>query len=239
MFRDSNFNFIFAVDQCNITRFLPTYVDTFNVDYTPPKSDDYALSHVLTAKEIFSMVNNIPFIEDYKKPNLIASPDFLLSQNKGTLTDHVILLACMMMGCNFETQAEVGKLKELADTFGKDMVSFENRIFVCIGTNKFSRKRELWLMTYSRDMTSVTMWDVKESMTYQLKGRINTNDEENVKSLKMYIKFDPTKDAEGTLQEMLAKMIKVDEEEEVKAQDNFEESEGSINFDLDKLVKSG
>lgn len=237
MFRDSNFSFIFAVDQCNIMRFLPTYIDTFNVDYTPPKSEEYALSQVLTAKEIFALVNNIPFIEDYKKPNLIASPDFALSQNKGTLSDHVILLACMMMGCNYESQAEVGKMKELVDTYTKEMVSFENRVFVCVGTNKFSRKRQLWLMTFNRDLSSITMWDVKESMTYELKGRINTNDADNINALKVYIKYDPTKDAESMLVDMLAKMNKGENiEEDQKASENFEESGSSVDFDLEKLV---
>ena len=154
------------------------------------------------------MVNNIPFIDDYKKPDLIASPDFTVSQNKGTLTDHVVLLACLMMGCSYESMEEVGKMKELVEKYHKQMVSFENRVFVCVGTNKFSKKRELWLMTYSRDLTSVTMWDVRDGMIYELAGRVSNSGNDSIDLLRIYLTYDPSKDVnrgEENLMELLQK----------------------------------
>jgi hypothetical protein len=228
------------VDQCNIKRFLPTYLEPFSVDYTPPQSEEYSLSQVLTAKDIFSYVNNIPFIEDYKKPELIASPDFVLAQNKGTVTDHVIVLACIMMGCNYETQEEVGKMKELAETYKKEMVSFENRVFVCVGTNKFSKKRELWLMTYNRNLTSVTMWDVKDGMSYELKGRVSTGNPDVVKTLRAYLKFDPTKEVtkdEQPLEALLKKINQKENPEEEKKLEIDSDDNSEVNFDIDKMVK--
>jgi hypothetical protein len=212
-FRENNFNFIFAVDQFNSIRFLPTYIETFNLDYCPPKNDECKASFtkdelrtVLTAKDIFSFVNNVPFIEEYKKSNLIASPDFTMTQNKGTLIDHVIVLCCLMMGCNYETMDEVGKMKELIKKYGKEMVPLENRIFVCVGSNKYSRKRELWLMNFNRDLDTVVMWDVKNGISYELAGRIS---KERKEIQKMYLIVDPAKDAgnkgEGSMMDLLQK----------------------------------
>ena len=200
------------------------------------------MSQVLTAKDIFSFVNNIPFIEDYKKPELIASPDFILSQNKGTVTDHVIVLACIMMACNYETQEEVGKMKELVETYKKEMVSFENRVFVCVGTNKFSKKRELWLMTFNRSLNSVTMWDVKDGMSYELKGRVNSANPDIIKTLRAYLKYDPTKEVskeEGSLEEMLRKINQQENPEEEKKKQVDSDDNSEVDFDIDKMVKEG
>lgn len=234
-FREQNFQFIFAIDQCNMTRFLPTYLDTFTMDYQPPKAPEYELSQVVTCKDVFSFVNNIPFVDEYKKTDLIASPEFTLTQNKGSQADHVVLLACLMMGCTYESQDEIGKLKQLVETYSKEMVSFENRVFVCVGTNKFSNKRELWLMTYSRDLTSVTMWDVRTALCYELKGRVG---ESNAKLLKKYLTYDPSKDLENNgeaILEILNKLAQEDAQEDEKPEEE-ESEQSSLKFDLDQLI---
>jgi hypothetical protein len=193
------------------------------------------LSQVLTAKDIFSFVNNIPFIEDYKKPDLIASPDFTVTQNKGTLTDHVVLLACMMMGCNYETMDEVGNMKQIVDQYRKEMVSFENRTFICVGTNKFSKRRELWLMTYDRDLTSVTMWDVRSGMCYELQGRVN-----DTAIMRKYLTYDPSKDldrGDTPLMELLAKYVAEDmQDEKNDDEDNSGDGNSSVHINLDNIL---
>ena len=204
------------------------------MDFNPPQAPQYELSQVLTAKDIFSFVNNIPFIDDYKKPDLIASPDFTITQNKGTLMDHVVLLGCLMMGCSYETQEEVGKMKELVEQHKKEMVSFENRTFICVGTNKFSKKRELWLMTYNRALTNVTMWDVRNGMSYELQGRITDS-----AIMRKYLTYDPSKDldrGDATLMELLAKYI-AEEQDNDEGEDGFgSKDDGSLHMELDKLL---
>lgn len=47
--------------------------------------------------EIFHFVNCLQYQTDLSK-KLVLSPDFLMSQNKGDVNDHAILLVCLFMG---------------------------------------------------------------------------------------------------------------------------------------------
>jgi len=137
--------------------------------------------------DIQFFVHSIPFINDYKDPMILTSPDFILAQNKGTVNDHVILLACMLMGCKSESilqpQKEPISKKKKKDKWRDTL---EDRIFVCIGNNKYTSTREFWLMIFSEDFRKIRFYDVKNNISFELRGRIK---EENVDILRIYCSF--------------------------------------------------
>lgn len=147
------------------------------------------LSSLETAEDIMFYVHSIPFMEDYKDPSLVCSPDFMLSQNKGTIDDHVLLLACMLMGCSYETIDDIPHPSngwKSASKKSDDWISMADRVFVCKGLNKFTSKSEFWLMIYSRDFKEIKFYDVRNNVSMVLRGRVRT---QKINILKSYLTF--------------------------------------------------
>jgi hypothetical protein len=58
---------------------------------------DQDLVELYSQYEVFHFVNCLQYQTDLSK-KLLLSPDFLMSQNKGDVSDHAVLLACLFMG---------------------------------------------------------------------------------------------------------------------------------------------
>ena len=91
------------------------------------------------------------------------------------------------MGCSAENIWDLKNEKALVKKFGKRTVSLENRVFVCMGSNKYTQKRETWLMIYSRDFKSIKFHDVKNNISFNLRGRVRS---ETASVLRAYLTFD-------------------------------------------------
>lgn len=101
------------------------------------------------------------------------SPEFTLNQNKGDVSAHSILLANLLMGCNFEESDDILSWPSLVTKFGQSLAGLENRIFVCVGTRDYGvKRRELWVGKFSRDFKVIRFYDVREGICFDLKGRV-------------------------------------------------------------------
>ena len=102
----------------------------------------------------------------------------------------------MLMGIEAENiQDLILPLKTKKSTKSKLESKLENRMFVCVGFNKFTKTREFWLMIYSKDFKNVNFYDVKNNLTITLRGRVK---EESEKVLQAYLNFDKDKMNQGS-----------------------------------------
>lgn len=111
--RLDNFKSVFVEDQVGKVHFLSTFLCPVDLNILRKKNGrnknkncTLMDSNVLTESdlvtltnefEIFQFVNCLQYQTDLTK-KLVLSPEFLLSQNKGDISDHAILLACLFMG---------------------------------------------------------------------------------------------------------------------------------------------
>jgi hypothetical protein len=112
--RLENFKAVFLEDQVGRVNFLSTFLcpvdlnilkrgnsrkrkaqDKKNKEQQVMTEED--LVELSNEFEIFQFVNCLQYQTDLTK-KLLLSPEFLLSQNKGDVSDHAILLACLFMG---------------------------------------------------------------------------------------------------------------------------------------------
>jgi hypothetical protein len=107
-----NFRSVFLEDQVGEKNFLSTFLCPVDIKslqngkkINSSKSEnsnkmtlsDTDLIELNTKHEIFHFVNCLQYQTDLSK-KLLLSPDFLMSQNKGDVSDHAVLLTCLFMG---------------------------------------------------------------------------------------------------------------------------------------------
>lgn len=96
--RIKNFKNVFIKNQSGDFHFLCTYLLPANVNSLKgQKGSTNNCLQMDSFDSIFHFVNCIQYESKVTK-EILLSPDFLLSQNKGDLNDHSILLACLFMG---------------------------------------------------------------------------------------------------------------------------------------------
>ena len=110
--RLQNFKSVFIEDQVGEVHFLSTFLCPVDLkvlskgnsraklvdkDKGDQQLSDVDLIQLNNEFEIFQFVNCLQYQTDLTK-KLVLSPDFLMSQNKGDVSDHAILLACLLMG---------------------------------------------------------------------------------------------------------------------------------------------
>ena len=80
-------------------------------------------------------------------------------------------------------QEEETKAEETKDKDDKgDDETIDDRVFVCMGkTTDGTDKRQIWVMTISRDLEEVIFWEVKNHKHWVLKGRIDPKEKKFMK----------------------------------------------------------
>jgi hypothetical protein len=57
-----------------------------------------------------------------------------------------------------------------------------DRVFICIGKNKETEQRAIWIMTLSLNFDEVTFWEINQPIKYKMHGRILNGEDKNLKA---------------------------------------------------------
>ena len=67
--------------------------------------------------------------------------------------------------------------KKISAINSGDEVPLENRIFVCVGTDKLTMRMTAWVLIFSKNLKDITFWDVRHHKEYILRGRVKQQEE--------------------------------------------------------------
>eukprot|EP00826_Nyctotherus_ovalis_P047706 TRINITY_DN5528_c0_g1_i8.p1 TRINITY_DN5528_c0_g1~~TRINITY_DN5528_c0_g1_i8.p1 ORF type:complete len:538 (+),score=176.90 TRINITY_DN5528_c0_g1_i8:1349-2962(+) len=75
---------------------------------------------------------------------------------------------------------------------GSDEIPLNNRVFICVGTDKAKKEQCLWVMTFNKECNVITLWDPRCHAQYQMNARVK-----DVEKLREFLKYKPK--PEGSL----------------------------------------
>ena len=242
-YKDRLFYNVIKKDQFEIEHFLPYYLSIIGVpdkkfsEEEKDKNRNFFDCNIKSLDEVAHYARNFPF-GDGNSGDITVSPDFLLKTRKGSLEDHAILMACLMMGLKKEGPGNFGKKKDAetapvsdaVKTSGSsaggedDVFPYENRVFVCMGKMKGLRTPHIWVMTIDDNYKDITFWDPRIGEKFSLKGRIKEK-----KKLKLFLerKFKSKNDVDSGEAPIIEQEESIDEDDELlkkkKNNDKFDD----------------
>lgn len=226
--RERLFLEVYQIDQYKNRHLLPYYLSPISFEKKEFSMDDIIKNpnffdyNLETLDEVAHFSRCFTISQD--KNDVWTSPDNMLKNKKGSLEDHAVFMACLMMGLKkpkanrlkyYEVASDLygsnnldGKtftphldhnnthtphlninntldytknsiLKNKDNSFNtkkleeKNLFSYENRTFVCLGKLKYAKSPYAWVMTFSDDYKDVTLWDPKLFIKFELKGRVD------------------------------------------------------------------
>ena len=284
-YKDRSFLEVYQMDQYKNNHLLPYYLSSISLpikNFTISEVEFNPLFHnynLTTLDEIAHFVRCFP-INLEQTENVWSSPDYVIKIRKGSLEDHSILMACLMLGLkktkvfdfqtnnynnlNYENTTtnnlnqenkynninranvnniisninnhQINKVEELdnndnnnserleildnspllkknngldshinkeliqmpissnkllnnetsnknknlnkfsSETVISDIFPYENKVFVCIGRLKTTKRRHTWVMTVGDDYKDITFWDPMMPYKFNLFGRVSDPD---------------------------------------------------------------
>lgn len=209
-YKDRMFMHSKAIDQYKNSHLLPYFLSVISLPaklYTKEdmsKDPNFFNSNINTLDEVAHFTRCFPYPSEQEATDtdIWASPDFMLKIRKGSLEDHTILMASLMLGLK-KTKSKIKYHREdnpdetiltrnpleitkngisptgdiiVTHQYEKQVFPYENRVFVCLGKLKYSKIPYMWVMTISDDYRDVIFWDPKVNQKFELKGRIENQD---------------------------------------------------------------
>lgn len=117
--KDRMFMRVKAMDQYTNLHLLPYYLSLITMPDKVYSKDDMTKDpnffdcNLSTLDEVAHYVRCFPFLTEFYDSDVWSSPDFMLKIRKGTVEDHTILMACLMMGLK-RTKSQI-KYYEIAN----------------------------------------------------------------------------------------------------------------------------
>lgn len=202
-FKERLFNNFLISDQYEFDHLMPYFLSPI----TPPVklySKEEKVKSNFFDTNLKSLDDIAHYVRCYVLPHeqkrqIWSSPDLMMKVRKGTIEDHALLLASMMLGLRERnenlyfveetptyqdgTPGEKNEEDVYLNPINEEVnFPFENRVFVCLGKLKFSKEPYSWVMTFSADYRDVTFWDPVLPHKYELPGRVK-----NPEKLKDYL----------------------------------------------------
>lgn len=191
-----------AKDEHDKQRFLPLYLS--KLGYPNPSKvlmssvEDLPIDYlpVETCSENAYFASLIPFSSSQN--DIWTSPEFLIHMKKGESDDHGIFLACLLMSVKtedrldedlntdeeppississpkFSSKSSPKTQKKRKSKFEVEEDDMEKRVFVCVGSLKQRKTRQVWVMTFNSDHTAVTFWEPSNNSSYILEKRVSS-----------------------------------------------------------------
>lgn len=212
--RTDNYEKIFYLTPNEEEQIPPCQLQPYHIEH-PKLTSLYGLAHY---------VHCFPFNDNESNllaNRIITTPNYMMIKNQGTALEHAILLACVLMGIR-ETKEQIEQYKY--------PIPIRDRVFVCIGLNN-KMKKVFWVMTFSDDLSTVTLWDPKTNDHYDLKGRVPANEVHELSILLQsngFYRWDPDQRNRDMMEELDPDQVKMevgDDKKNLLGDDLFDDGE--------------